>query len=327
MTFPLTLFSVPRPFQNYMGVIQTNAIQSWVQLSPACEIILFGDDEGTEETARSFGIRHFPKIERNEFGTPLLNSLFEKAQQIASHKLMCYVNADIILMNDFLKAIQRIRKWSFVLRNRLFLMVGRRWNLDVQNPIDFEEDSWEETLRNRVTIEGQLYEHWGIDYFVFHRGLWKDIPPFLIGRTLYDNWLIYRARQLRVPVIDATHVVKAVHQNHDYGSKNLKKNDNTWNYDNLEIKKNLELGGGISHAFNLRDATWILGNNILIPALTTSHLLRRRETLPVLYPNKLFLTIFLDSILSAIIFLIKWLPRLNPYRVFKSLLRRIRVIS
>lgn len=37
-----------------------------------------------------------PDIER-EFGTPLVNKLFEAAQEHASHRIVAYVNADIIL--------------------------------------------------------------------------------------------------------------------------------------------------------------------------------------------------------------------------------------
>ncbi len=100
----LTIFTVPKPFRGHIGVIQTNAIQSWVLLRPECETILFGNEEGTAEVASMFGIRHFPDIERNEYGTPLVSSVFGIAQDIASHQLLCYVNADIMLTSDFLVA-------------------------------------------------------------------------------------------------------------------------------------------------------------------------------------------------------------------------------
>jgi hypothetical protein len=89
----LTLFTIPKPFRGHIEVIQRNAIESWAQLRPRPEIILFGDDEGTAHVAKEFGISHIPQVARNEFGTPLLNDFFEQAQRVAGDDLLCYVNA------------------------------------------------------------------------------------------------------------------------------------------------------------------------------------------------------------------------------------------
>jgi hypothetical protein len=210
----LTIFTIQKPFRGQIAIIQRNAIQSWLRLRPVCEVILFGDDEGTAEVAAEFGIRNIPDVERNEYGTPLLNSLFEVAQRTASHDLRVYVNADIILMSDFITAIQRMPK-------HFFLMVGHRWDLDINEALDYNRADWETHLRARLTDAGKLHGYGGIDYFVFRRGFWGDIPPFSIGRTAGDNWLIYRSRSLGAIVIDATETVTAVHQNHDYAHHSL----------------------------------------------------------------------------------------------------------
>jgi hypothetical protein len=75
----IALFTIPKPFRGHVAVIQRNAIQSWLQLKPACEIILFGDEEGTAEIAGEMAVRHVPEIKRNEYGTPLVNDIFYKA--------------------------------------------------------------------------------------------------------------------------------------------------------------------------------------------------------------------------------------------------------
>ena len=54
-----------------------------------------------------------------------------------------------------------------------------------------------------------------IDYFVFTAGLFDPLPPFVVGRARFDNWLVWQARQ-RGAVVDATRAVVAVHQRHDY---------------------------------------------------------------------------------------------------------------
>ncbi len=146
----LTLFSVPKPFRGHIKVIQTNAIQCWLRLNPPCEIILFGDDEGTTETAARFGLRYSPDVLRNEYGTPLLNDLFDKAQATATHKLLCYVNADIILMSDFMKSVELISQWG-----RQCLTVGKRWDVDLEQAIDFAPPNWEEHFRQYVHQRGK----------------------------------------------------------------------------------------------------------------------------------------------------------------------------
>src|ERR1700686_3381548 len=99
-----TLFAIPKHFRGHFATIQRNAILSWTRLAPRPEILLFGNEEGTAEIAHELGLRHFPEVARNEFGTPLLGDLFRKAEQQASSPLLGYVNADIILTNDFISA-------------------------------------------------------------------------------------------------------------------------------------------------------------------------------------------------------------------------------
>ncbi|HEY6221558.1 MAG TPA: glycosyl transferase family 2, partial [Candidatus Eisenbacteria bacterium] len=122
----LTIFTVPKPFDGHIGIIQRNAIQSWRHLRPACQILLCGDEAGTAETAATLGVDRIAAVERNEFGTPLLSSVFAAVEASAAHDLLCYVNADILLLSDFTEAASRI-----IASKPRFLMVGQRWDLDV----------------------------------------------------------------------------------------------------------------------------------------------------------------------------------------------------
>lgn len=270
----LTIFTIPKAFRDHTAIIQTNAIRSWLMLRPQPEIILFGDDEGTASKASELGIRHVPDVQRNEYGTPLLNSIFKTAQDIAGNQLTCYINADIILLSDFMPAVGRIHIPSF-------LLVGQRWDLDLTEAIDFANPVWEKELRACLAEKGKLHPPSGIDYFVFPRNTYTEIPAFAIGRAAWDNWLIYRARFLRIPVIDATEVVTAVHQNHGY--EHLSKSaEGPWK--GPERNRNLELAGG--HAFILRDANRVLTpHRLKRPKLTRYRLWRRIYTLPELHPR------------------------------------------
>ena len=75
----LTILSTPKPFVGHIGLIQRNAIGSWVRLSPRPQIILFGDSAGVHEVAAEFGLEHVPSVDANEFGTPYLRALLQQA--------------------------------------------------------------------------------------------------------------------------------------------------------------------------------------------------------------------------------------------------------
>jgi hypothetical protein len=242
----LTIFSVAKPFRGEFATIQRNAITSWANLRPACQVILFGNEEGLAEVAAETGATHIPELERNEFGTPLVSSIFSQAKKHARFARLCYVNADILLLNDFLPAVREIHAW-----NSRSLIVGRRWDLDISETLRWET-GWEDLLRARLRTAGKLHPHSGIDYFVFQRELWGDIPPLAIGRGFWDNWLLFRARMLKVPVVDATKCLTAVHQNHDYSHH---PDGVAGVCAGAETQRNYALGGGLRHACTLRDAT------------------------------------------------------------------------
>src|SRR5262249_30275258 len=126
----LTLFSTPKPFRGHIDVIQSNAIQSWKRLHPSVDVILFGDDHGAAEAARACGFRHIPSVERSEYGTKYLASIFDQAQELARYDVLCYVNCDIVLTDDFFRAQSNVAS-----RFPVFLMVGRRWDTDVRDPL------------------------------------------------------------------------------------------------------------------------------------------------------------------------------------------------
>src|ERR1700689_2205182 len=97
----LTIFAIPKPFRGQSDLIQRNAVASWTRITPRPEVLLFGDEEGTAEVARELGVRHAPEVARNELGTPRLDDLFARAERIATTPLLAYVNADIILSDEF----------------------------------------------------------------------------------------------------------------------------------------------------------------------------------------------------------------------------------
>lgn len=243
----LTIFSTAKPFRDHAGMIQRNALRSWTLLDPSVEVILFGDEPGAAEIAQEFGFRNEREVRRSETGTKYIRFLFERAQQIASNDILCYSNCDIVLMSDFCKAVQQVAA-----TNRPFLMVGRRTNTDVMEPIDFARPDWERRIAEQARASGSLASEWCADYFVFRRGMYADIPELVNGRNFWDNWLIWRAQSLGAMVVDASEVVTAVHQNHDYG---YHPGGAAGVMDDPQTQRNFRIGENGRHLRNIREVS------------------------------------------------------------------------
>jgi GT2 family glycosyltransferase len=193
-----------------LGQSQFNAWGSWQHI-PNASVSVFGNAPGIGEHAKRFGFRHFPTVKRNEFGRPLLNCIFERMYDESTQSVLGYVNSDIILLPGLAASVAAVRA-----QFDAYLMVARRWNVDRLPAIDFRP-GWGEKLRDFVTLHGDLFTPYGIDLFVFSRGLLREIPPFALGSDYWDNYLVMRTRRRGYPVIDITEQVMLVHQNHPFG--------------------------------------------------------------------------------------------------------------
>jgi hypothetical protein len=206
----LTILSTPKGFSGIFEVIQTNAITSWTRLEPRPEVILFGDDPGTAEICQELGLRHVPDVATTDQGTPLLSDMFLRGQALATTPMVCWSNADVIFTDELVRTADRTAQ-----RPGPAYVVGRRVDVDQPGPLDLEP-GWQTRLRRRAATEGERKPANWIDWFLFTRGLFTELPPFAIGRPGYDPWLIWKAADLGAEVIDGTDFVLAVHQRHDY---------------------------------------------------------------------------------------------------------------
>ena len=265
----ITLFSAPKPFTNpHIAMIQRNAIKSWTLL-PDVDVILLGEEEGLADAASELGVRHIATVERNANGVPLISSMFKLARENSNSDLLCIINADMVLMPDFVEAA----KQSVKLKDK-FVLLSQRWDLDVTAPLDFSGD-WSRGLRSKVNGQGQLHRPAGSDFFLFPRSCYADIPTFTIGRAGWDNWMIYKARKENWAVIDCTPSVMIVHQNHDYSHLPGAKP----HYDHPETNENIRLAGGQANMrYTILDSTHqLVGDTLARPKMTSLRFTRKFE--------------------------------------------------
>lgn len=252
----LTLFTIPKPFQGKTRLMQRNALRSWLQFGGNLEVILLGDEEGVEATAREFGVRHLPDLKRNRQGTPLLSDAFRQVHQLAAAETLFYCNSDIILLDDFFSAIDRIGQlhWS------QYLGIGRRLDLRVDESIDFGDPEQLQRFRLQCQRQGTISSIVCKEYFLFPKGLFPDIPDFAVGRGNWDNWMVRNAKHRKIPVISLSPLAQAIHQSHDYSHlqvKNGSRQRMQCYVSGEEAQLNQQLAGG-QHLISGSTSDWLI---------------------------------------------------------------------
>ena len=197
-------------------------------------MILLGNEEGLDEAAQELGAVHLPGVASNKSGTPLISSMLQLARQHSHSDNLCIVNADMILMPDFVRAAKQV-----VQLKHDFVMLSQRWDVDVADPIEFT-NGWQDRLRSSALSQGSLHRPAGSDFFLFPRSCYTEVPDFAIGRAGWDNWMIYKAHEEKWAIVDATPSMMIVHQNHDYSHLP----DSKPHYTLPETNENIRLAGG-----------------------------------------------------------------------------------
>lgn len=258
--------TLPKPFAGHIGIIQRNAIASWLRLTPRPQVMLFGNEEGVRETAREFSVEHIPEVQCNIHGTPLLSSVFPLAESHSREEYLCFTNADILLLPELTDAFQCVSA-AF----QTFLLVGECVNLNVRESLAFDPAS-ELQFRSLIHREGKRRGR-NADYFIYRRGMFPVYPPLTLGRAFYDNWILYEARRLHIPVVDVTQAHRAVHQNHFYSA--VPGETGTF-HKGVEAEENFQILGKRERVYWITDSTHVLSGTSLRRNIAGSLLIRIR---------------------------------------------------
>jgi hypothetical protein len=242
----LTIFSAPKTFRGHVGIIQDNAIRSWSALKPRPRIILFGNDSDTADAAERLEVEAVTHVAANAHGTPLLSDMFRQADTKAAGDVLAFISADIILTQNAVEAARLVAAWA-----TNFLIVAQRYDVDMRERIDFKSQSDGHWMT--IAARGRLHSPGAIDVFIYRRGMYADMPPFAIGRTAYDNWLLWKTVTSDIPLIDATDYVTVLHQNHDYSHAPTV---DVWN--GLEAQENRSWIKHWSNYYTIVHANWKL---------------------------------------------------------------------
>jgi hypothetical protein len=209
----------------------------------------------------------YEQLEKNQFGVPVLKSMYAWAKRMCPHATTyTYVNGDILLHKNFVKTLDAVV--DHFRNNERFMVVGRRTNVDWAHNIsladysDFQSPQSRPFIKNNTNTtislkslttmassqtkfdykghfrRGKVFEAYAEDYFTVSNNFdWSAIPPFVIGRPGYDNWLVdhgYHSHP-NIHVVDASSSILAIHMtdsdgNQAWGGKKLDSKNVYYNY-------------------------------------------------------------------------------------------------
>jgi len=205
-----------KPYDDYSKNIQINAINSWLRLSINKLIVINSDDPDNKKYFNHSDIKIVPLKRQSPTHVPYVRDVFESGYNYyESGDMLCYINADIMLQDDFCVTLKAIPIHTY----GNYLIGGRKWSwmnksefLKIQEfPLNIEE----------IKKFGSLDMPCATDYFIHNKELYQNLIPddMLIARANWDMWLNALAINKNATTIDITNTCFSVHPGHEYGDK------------------------------------------------------------------------------------------------------------
>jgi hypothetical protein len=189
------------------------SICSWLAASPSANVLLFLNRTEFDLCSRvqfeideQFGagrVVFAGKIRADDSGVPYINEWFIEGMRQKTSRYVCFINSDILISARWFSCARQIFKVMGYDRN--VLLIGQRIDFVL---IDSEYDKLRFTQNSLLVdidsmVQRSPHSNYcvdGIDSFTFNVNLppfnAAMIPPFLMGRPVWDNWLIGWCNQI-----------------------------------------------------------------------------------------------------------------------------------
>ncbi|ELU15558.1 hypothetical protein CAPTEDRAFT_189422 [Capitella teleta] len=192
--------------------IHGNTFRLWALLGSDVKPVLFISNASKERYLLDKACHHGWDVYLsplcNSDQLPVLRSMFEVILQMyPGVPFYGYANADIQFEGGLVKTLKEIGQFT-IKRLPKVLVIGRRRELKL--PPNTSIDSIHQLIDEAK--KGSRGFVVAIDYFITRSDFpWKDIPPVVVGRRAYDNYLVAHANKRRFSTIDVSDTVTAVH--------------------------------------------------------------------------------------------------------------------
>jgi len=212
----ITFVTAFKKFTGVYDMIQKSALYSWQAndirvLAPTNEV-------GVENNCKGFSnVTLLRDVKRaREIGfpnqSPIIPDLLEKAIEMTTTPLLALINSDIIIPSDFSVKIERIvEKYGFDA-----FMAAVRHDISLLYFVDSPE-AYKKVLGEPRKIYDQSTSS---DIFITSKFWWKKMlktmPPFILGRYCWDNWIHSYAEVYIAKRFNCTDVIPILHCEHGH---------------------------------------------------------------------------------------------------------------
>lgn len=239
----LVLFTSFKPFVGNAAILQACSLANWRTILPMAQIVNFETESANAEDYPAL----VNTIQLHEEGlVPSFGAMVKGLVDHVDADLFLYANGDILFDKTILTALRSVPPHTF-------LLTGQRIDRDEQG-------------------ERRLHRPSGMDYFLFRRGMFANLPSVTMGRAYCDSALVADCLRYRIPVIDASFAVRVEHQYHDYGHIEGGR-ESVW--EGADARQNLKDNDLRPFAPHCIDATQtLLPDGRIVPTIRPSHLRR-----------------------------------------------------
>lgn len=197
---PVTIILSPRSFSHpVMGPRQRQVLFAHSSCGsggvPPPTLVLVSEEEGCAEVAQQMGAKHRPKVEKDSKGYDRLDKLIEEGEKEAPDGgAIALMNADCFPGPHFHYHLQQLLEVVHSTSSRPYLIVGARyvWQQDAAPPYNPTMTTPQHYVDQYINKRNAVRDD-ALDFFVFRKGSFKGMPPFRVGRSRWDNWMMAHA--------------------------------------------------------------------------------------------------------------------------------------
>lgn len=275
----MIIFSSPKPRQAETEADQISSFRSWRRQFPNARICIFGDRSTWEDIILELGLEFAGRLPAGPVGGEDISFLFRKISDEAKDSLAIYLNSDILLNDSASQVVSVLEKIPSP-----WLASSRRCRVAAwQGPALKSKEQWEKFF-TQVREGGQWGEAYSLDIFLFRGLCFADMPPFLIGHSGWDNWIIYSNRMKGINVIDVSADLSVIHCDHGYSY--AQGNSDPTRRDGALEKYNQGKAGSEDKLFHLGHATHELRNGTMLPRRNWSLRMRNLQLWEIRFPRQ-----------------------------------------
>jgi hypothetical protein len=198
-------------FQGNYDRIQKSAMYSWK--ANDLQVVVPNNEVDTKGSCAGFSnITVIEGVKRGRelgFATqaPILKDLIDKALPVIDTPMVAFLNADIVLLEDFTEKVEKIfEKYGYDV-----FITGSRSDIQANYYVNNEETYKKIQSEPRTPFPGS-------DIFITSKFIWRQfisgMPEFIMGRYCLSDWLCLQAQVKKLKKYNCTNFIPTLHPVH-----------------------------------------------------------------------------------------------------------------